>query len=165
MKYRIVALVVASSVALSIGLATLSIICIAAVLILSESPPSPLFKPSKQSLVGEYRLPTQSVEYFEAEGYDILPHSLVLRGDGTFEMIDVPFLWGPLNRSDPPMTAYGTWTIDKDFRSRWSVLLSFDSTGPGSDQGVWSILYIRGFLPPYSVYVWKQEFVLFEFVK
>jgi hypothetical protein len=124
-----------------------------------EGRSAPLLKPSREQLLGTWRMPDTLVYYLESKGISADAHSLTLSPDGTFEMIRIPNLWGaPWDPSRPPTSGQGTWAVTRlpyGF-GEWVVQLRFSEVSPdtGNDEAEF---IVEGRTTPFSLYIPKGE--------
>jgi hypothetical protein len=70
--------------------------CLGGVIFISlqDSRPQPFLKPSISQFPGTWRMPRDLVDYLHTKGISSPSNELVLQEAGTFEMTDIPNLWG-----------------------------------------------------------------------
>ena len=117
-----------------------------------RNPPTPLFEPAKEELVGTWHLSENVVEYLQRKGYAVTAHELVLKEDGTFRMFNVPATWRYWDRSleRKYVTGSGIWRMTK--LQYWSLRAKFQTmNGQASDESI--EFWVVGASPPYSLLI------------
>jgi hypothetical protein len=124
-------------------------------------PPSPWLKPHVEEFEGSWEMPAVMIEYLQREGLPVHDHELILNSDGTFELVNMPYLYGPFDPNSTPISGQGLWMIDK-ISGDWVVHLNFHHIEPPRDYPYFDFI-IEGRRAPFTLYVWKGDFTLLTF--
>lgn len=98
----------------------------------------PATQPTINQLTGTWTLSAISLNRMRSQGgYKISTHTLTLREDGTFDLINMPDWW--LNDFGDSRRGFysgsGTWEVGKDSQGYWIIELQFNSlSGPISNR-------------------------------
>jgi len=109
-------------------------------------------QPAESDLIGTW-VPTQDTlnDIRKRGGYPAANHQLVLRGDGTFSLLNMPDWW--LNDGGESSGGFnsgsGTWKLRKD--GSWQIYLRFDSVRNFTNFG--APLNLRRQKPPYLIHI------------
>lgn len=125
------------------------------------TPDERLFTPirpvSEEDIIGVWGLDAKSLELLEDRlGYQISTHTLTLRDDGTFEMVNMPDCWGPAEPSTGGFVCgSGTWEM-REYPGEWELFVHFTSLRNYPD-GLYTVFDIGGQEPPYYIWVWAGD--------
>jgi hypothetical protein len=111
---------------------------------------------SEEDIVGTWALDSKSLKRMEQRGYEISTHTLTFRGDGTFDLVNMPDWSGP---GGPEIGGFysssGTWKIT-EYSGDWEISVHFDSV-PEFPDGVYTRFDIGGTEPPYYIWMWAGD--------
>ena len=144
-------------IALPVGLTASAVACILTfwgLLSLSDFDSStPVTRPEESDLVGTWTFSAATLADMRTNGgYEITTHSLNLRNDGTFEIVNIPDWWLNFGHSSHGFySGSGTWSVVKDFQGHWVVEVRFTSL-PGYESGLLTSLRIGQSKASYYIY-------------
>ncbi len=118
-----------------------------------RDPSIPATKPADGELVGTWTLTPATTDKMRSEGgYEISTHSLTLRNDGSFEIVNMPDWWFNFGHSNKGFySGSGTWRVVKNSQGYWTIEVRFTSL-PGYTSGLVTSFYIGQDKSGYYIY-------------
>jgi hypothetical protein len=115
-------------------------------------PPSPRQEPSEKDVVGVWQLTQGSLDSIQEDGYEISTHTIEIRADGTFTMINLPdSVWNFGKVGGKFESGSGKWSIKMDQNRYWTIALHFTELNGFTDD-LYAYFYLSGEKPPYRIY-------------